>query len=302
MIAIDIVNYKTWEITLRCVESIREVCTLPYHIYIVDNQSPNDAYEQLKKAFGESADVTVISSGCNGGYGYGLNCGIKAAVEDGCDAVIASNNDIIYLSGAIEEMYSTLKSSREIAIAGAQQMRPEGKKQLSAIKRAYSKWELMLWYVPFRSKINLRRHKEDRSLQEAQERVEVAFPLGGCYMLDAEILQGENFFDNQVFMYAEENIVGEKVSRLNKKIVLCPGAKVIHQHSATTGRSNAQHHLIASSSLHYFCKYYAGMGRIALAIHRGMYYFLMSMKCLLLADYRKRMRTLFSVFSKEVFK
>ncbi len=296
MIAIDIVNYKTWEITLRCVKSIREVCTLPYHIYIVDNQSPNDSYEQLQIACGEADDVTVISSERNGGYGYGLNCGIKAAIADGCDAVIASNNDIVYLPGAIEEMYSALKSSKKIVIAGAQQMRPEGKKQLSAIKRAYSKLEMMLWYVPFRSKSNIRRHREDYILQEAKDRIEVAFPLGGCYMLDAEILQGEDFFDNQVFMYAEEKIIGKKIARLSRKAILCPNAKVIHQHSATTGNSMAQYHLMAASSIYYFCKHYVGMGRIALGIHKFFYYFLMSIKCLLLSDYRKRAKVIFSVF------
>ena len=47
MIGIAIVNYKTWETTLRCVASIERVCTRPFHIYLVDNHSPNDALRAL---------------------------------------------------------------------------------------------------------------------------------------------------------------------------------------------------------------------------------------------------------------
>ena len=132
MIGIAIVNYKTWETTLRCVASIERVCTRPFHIYLVDNHSPNDALRALREAYREDGNVTVLDAGKNGGYGFGLNCGIRAAIADGCDAIIASNNDIIYLEGAIETMYDCLTSSPQIGCAGAAQRTESGGEMYSA--------------------------------------------------------------------------------------------------------------------------------------------------------------------------
>ena len=105
MIGIVIVNYCTWEATKKCVASIKDNCEMPYRVYIVDNDSPNDSMMQLRAFYANDETVKLFSSGKNGGYGYGLNYGIDKAIRDDCDAVIASNNDIHYMPGAISNMY-----------------------------------------------------------------------------------------------------------------------------------------------------------------------------------------------------
>ena len=38
MLGIIILNYQTWEISIRCMESIKDtIGEIPYHIYLVDN-------------------------------------------------------------------------------------------------------------------------------------------------------------------------------------------------------------------------------------------------------------------------
>lgn len=299
MIGIVIINYNTWEATIQCIDSIMEVCSVPFHIYVIDNHSPNESLQQLNKKYTNSGSVTVIDSGRNGGYGFGLNCGIKVAILHGCDAVVASNNDIVYRSGAIEEMYRALKSSPEIVIAGAQQISPTGERQLSADKHNYSQWRLLLWHFPFIHRFNTRKKRNDRLLLQAEEVQEVAYPLGGCYMIDASILKNIKLYDENVFMYTEEFIIGIKLRKMLKRAVLCPKAIVVHHHGLTTGRDAAQCTMLSAWSRYYLCYRYTNTGAIGLFAHKSLYYILTTMKCLFLSDYRKQGIALFTVFQNK---
>ena len=78
MIGVVIINYKTWEITVECVNSIKVTCKNPYHIYIVDNKSPNNSVKMLRDTYYTDKTITIIESPINGGYGYGLNRGFEA--------------------------------------------------------------------------------------------------------------------------------------------------------------------------------------------------------------------------------
>ena len=49
-IGIVILNYKTWEKTLACAESIYQNYSGEFQIVIVDNNSPNDSYNRLTQA------------------------------------------------------------------------------------------------------------------------------------------------------------------------------------------------------------------------------------------------------------
>lgn len=234
MIGIVIVNYCTWEATKECVASIKDNCEMPYRVYIVDNDSPNDSMMQLRAFYANDETVKLFSSGKNGGYGYGLNCGIRAAIADGCDAIIASNNDIIYLEGAIETMYDCLTSSPKIGCAGAAQRTESGGGMYSAQFAPDTALSMALRYIPLRGKLELRRYA--RRVRSGGN-LPVFCPMGGCYMLRAEAIQAAGFFDESVFMYCEERILGTKLRKAGYTAYLCMSAQVIHECGKTTGYS-----------------------------------------------------------------
>ena len=99
-IGIVILNYRTWEKTLSCVESIYNTYLGAKEIVIVDNQSPNDSFLQLKNKYNtnEYKDVTVIQTEKNGGFSMGNNFGFDYIVKHFPDItkIVISNNDIIF--------------------------------------------------------------------------------------------------------------------------------------------------------------------------------------------------------------
>lgn len=288
MIGIVIVNYNTWEITRECVESIRSTCQEPYTVYVVDNASPNDSLKQLNSLYSDSCDVVVIPATRNGGYGPGLNLGLVRAKRDGCDAIIASNNDIIYLENSIAYLYAALKEHPEVAVVGAQQIGTDKRPQGSDSKFYYSVPQLILWYMPFSHRLfKGTRSQVDSSLKLEPGQEVIAYPLGGCYMFDASFIDGDGPYDERIFMYGEEPVLGAKLREKGKLALLEKSAVVIHKHHATTGFNMAMYHLRAAPSVYLYAKEYARIGSFGLSIHKSLFYVLMVLKSVRSRQYRE---------------
>ena len=104
MIGIVILNYLTWNETFNCLKSISELnYKEPYITYLVDNGSSEKMTEELHSLL-EKEKVVFISAEENKGYAGGNNLGIRKALEDGCDAILISNNDIIFEEKTIETL------------------------------------------------------------------------------------------------------------------------------------------------------------------------------------------------------
>ena len=91
MVGIVILNYNNWKDTEECVRSILEKeLRTDYQIYLVDNASPAQPSEEQKRFLREAGAVQIRSEE-NRGYSAGNNLGIRRALDDGCSAVLISN-------------------------------------------------------------------------------------------------------------------------------------------------------------------------------------------------------------------
>ena len=93
-IAAVVLNYKTWEDAVNCVNDLKAQDYADKHIVVVENGSGNDSAEQLTARFGGDPLVTVLISETNLGFARGNNLGIRYAHEKlGCDTVFVVNSD-----------------------------------------------------------------------------------------------------------------------------------------------------------------------------------------------------------------
>src|SRR5665647_304787 len=106
MLGIVVLNYKTWDVTLKCVESIKETDNLPKKIFIIDNCSPNNSYEKLKEYYYNDAMIEIILANDNLGFAKGNNLGIDACIRAGIKKAIITNNDIIFTKGSLVSLYN----------------------------------------------------------------------------------------------------------------------------------------------------------------------------------------------------
>jgi GT2 family glycosyltransferase len=50
-------------------------------------------------------------------------------------------------------------------------------------------------------------------------------------------LEKINYFDENVFLYYEENIISQKLKKIKEKIVINSDIEIIHKHSLTINKS-----------------------------------------------------------------
>ena len=82
-------------------------------LYIVDNKSPDDSLAVARKLCASARfETVVIENEENYGVAKGNNIGIKAALRDGCDRVLLSNNDIVLVPDTIECLVRAMESGK----------------------------------------------------------------------------------------------------------------------------------------------------------------------------------------------
>src|SRR5215207_8843429 len=75
-VGIVILNWNTSALLKRCLETVyASEGEFTYHVVVVDNHSPDDSAEMVRRDFPQAE---LIVSETNGGYSYGNNLGLRA--------------------------------------------------------------------------------------------------------------------------------------------------------------------------------------------------------------------------------
>ncbi|PLR80620.1 hypothetical protein CVD25_22475 [Bacillus canaveralius] len=243
MIAFVILNYNTWELTIKCVESIEQVCKQEYSIYIVDNGSANKSYEKLREHFQNKNNVEVISSE-NLGYAIGNNIGMKHAIKDGHDIITIVNNDVIFLDESIDSMYTFLENNKEASVVSPYILSPEGELQNVPSLKPLTTLDYFLYNTKL-SKLTTssgrKRFNDEYYLSNniiKKEPIPIYKFSGCCFMARRDMLEKLGLFDENTFLYYEEDILCHKMYKSGLKAYFLPQSKIVHHHGLTTGKDN----------------------------------------------------------------
>lgn len=234
MLGIVIINYNKYEKTIDCVNSIFETVKTEYKIYLLDNASQNDSFEQLSKHYNSNDKIVLIKSSKNLGYARGNNLGIEYAKRDGCDYILISNNDLIYQENAIDTLYSRITAS-EYFIVEPFLKNIDGSTQTAVMKSRPSFKEYMQFSTYLHNFVSKKEKRKYYSSLQPKEFGEVYWASGACFIADLKQFEEIGFFDPYTFLYFEEYIISEKAKAKGLKIGFEPNAKVVHYHGASTG-------------------------------------------------------------------
>lgn len=207
-LSIIILNYNSYEDTVMCVSSIIK-SEFDLHIVIVDNVSTDNSFERLLDRYKDNHNITILSSGYNGGYSFGNNFGIKYAVNTfNSKYVCILNPDIIITDCNIfRSMCMALDKYEQLAIIGASALDVNLKYNAN-----YSGWsiptaaELLKYHFLLNSRYNKKTNWE--KLDSNLAKVDC---VAGCFFIAKTfVLRDLGYLDENVFLYNEENILGIK--------------------------------------------------------------------------------------------
>lgn len=256
MIGIVILNYEAWEVSLRCMQSIKKtVQKEPYRIYFIDNASKHPMPEKIKQFILEQS-VVFLQAEENRGYAAGNNIGMKQALQDGCDVVLISNNDIIYRKRSIEELYYYLLKHKNIGIAGPKVVGIDGKIQPSAVSRKTGIKEIFQLYTV--AKFVFRKQWNTYfSLDKNNKKDFRAYHVSGCcFMMNRKTAEYLYPLDEHTVLYNEELIIGIRMEQAGIETWYHPYSVVEHHHGYTTKKVKPFMYQCIADSEQYYCREY----------------------------------------------
>ena len=231
--AIVILNYNDFKNTSRFVKEIKDYKSID-KILLVDNLSPNGDLEYLKTL--EGGKIEVISSEKNGGYSYGNNFGVKH-LGDEYDNIIISNPDVSVEEKAIIDSIKKLNSKENIAVVAPRMKFTSGFARRSSWKiRTYpldlihtTRLLELLFYPVLRS-------GEYSEKDYAKGDLKVDCIAGSFFIIKSKVLKEIDYFDENVFLFYEEDIIGKKLKEKGYEIYSLNDIHFMHYESQTIGK------------------------------------------------------------------
>lgn len=249
---IVIVNYNDYKTTKRLIDNIKDYKIFD-KIVIVDNKSSDNSLKELKKL--ENKRIVVIDSGKNKGYSYALNVGCKYLIDKYKECkIIVSNSDIIIQSeNDIKDLFELVKGKNVIVgptiIEGNNLNRgwivPKPMDDVAMnILGLYKKYQ--------------KRHLMYQDSYYNKDISKVGTVSGCFFAISSKHLEEMGYFDENVFLYYEENIMGVKTKDLEKNIIVANNIDVIHDHAVSIDKSlkRIKKYDILKNSQYYFEKTY----------------------------------------------
>jgi GT2 family glycosyltransferase len=270
-----ILNYNDAKTTLSLVSAIKDYECLD-SIVVVDNHSSDDSVSDLQELKDEK--VHLLISPVNGGYGSGNNLGIRYAYETlHASHVLIANPDVMVTENCIIAMKEAFQKVERLAVAAA-----VTKDRTGAV--ALSSWKLHGVFLDLLdtgliTRRLFRRWLSDRPELKAKKGYAfVDAVLGSLFLADVKALMECGPFDEKVFLYYEEKILGYQLKEKGYRTLLLLEESYVHLHSVSIDKSVKsilrKQAILHESKLHYY-KAYLKINLLQELLARGLLAFLM---------------------------
>lgn len=271
MLGIVIVSYRSDDRTVAFVREEISKVGMPHQTVIVDNgASPEEAESLAARLPG----VQVIAAE-NGGYARGNNLGahwLREHVRP--ERILFTNNDIRLESDrVVETLTESLAAHPEAGAVGPEVVGLDGLRQ--SPEPYLGLWKRYVWMylsTPF-----LSRERKGRvfALDYPEKAGEgFHYKLSGSFlMVDADAFFQAGMFDENTFLYAEENILSERLDAIGKGCWFCPSVRVVHEHGSTVKEHfrNKESALMQFRSMAYYYMRYKGYSRLSVVLARWIF-------------------------------
>lgn len=231
-IGIVLLNYKDFRITKEAAE---RSCNLSIdHIVIVDNNSPNESAKELSKI--HHSKVTFIESNENNGYASGNNQGVRYLLkETDCDIIGIVNPDVIIDESFIKQIKDDFYNYKNFSVITGIQYKPNHGISDRAFWPLLTKMDVLISNTILLNHIFGVNNKQyiKGKLNTSQNIIQVGTVEGCCFFIRREDFEQVSLFEEDTFLFFEEDILAQKLHRIGKKIAVDKKISFLHNHSTT---------------------------------------------------------------------
>jgi GT2 family glycosyltransferase len=217
-VTVVILCWNRWELTRRCLETVRRHTNLDEaEVLVVDNGSTDETPERLK----ETAWVRTLRLPSNLGFVRGNNAGIAAA--DPAGDVLLLNNDVEILhDGWLEALRDTAHQSPDIGVVGCRLVLPGG---ILLHAGTYILPDTMWGQQMGALETDVNQYAATRDVQG------IVF---ACAYLRRETLDAVGGLSEEYVSYFEDTDYCLKAKKAGFRTVLCGAVTILHHEHGST--------------------------------------------------------------------
>ncbi|MHA1381600.1 MAG: glycosyltransferase family 2 protein [Candidatus Helarchaeota archaeon] len=249
-LSIIIVNYNTKDLLRNCLNSIIENTKgINYEIIVVDNASSDGSVERLKKEFPQ---VKIICNTENLGFAKANNQGIRITRGE---TVLFLNPDTLILNGAIPKMLDFIKRQKSVGVVGPKLFKNINREFHPSARRFTKPLYVFLSYLPLAGFVLWMYNNFFFNKRKIRE---VDWLWGAVLLVKKEVINKIGGFDENFFMYSEEEDFCLRAHRSGYRVFYFPKAEVIHlKGKSAENRKIETSRYFWKSKLYFFKKYYS---------------------------------------------
>lgn len=236
-----LLNFRTPDLTLKSAEAaLRAMEGIAGEIVIVDNESGDGSFARLAteaeaRGWTRGNRLRVLASGHNGGFGAGMNFGMRTGLSSGAapDFYYLLNSDAFPEPDAIRLLRDFLTGHPQAGMAGSFVHGVDGAPHRTAFRfpSIAGEFEMAARTGVF-SRL-LRNAIVALPIPEGETQVD--WTAGASLMLRADMIRQIGGFDETFFLYYEETDLCLRAARAGWPTWYLPQSRVAHLGSASTG-------------------------------------------------------------------
>jgi GT2 family glycosyltransferase len=231
-VSIIIINYNTYELTKKCIESVfTKTIATPFEIILIDNASTECKPEIFLELF---PDIQLAKSRQNVGFAGGNNLGISKANGE---YILLLNSDTELLNDAVTEAIAVFEQEADIGVLSGQLLSPDGSIQAQA-----GRFPSIMREIRELFRLNKLLSPKQRAHYYLGTECDYNVPIEADWVWGAFFLFRKSdleFFPDKklhetFFMYGEDMQWCYHFKKiLNKRIVVHPAPKILHHVGAS---------------------------------------------------------------------
>jgi hypothetical protein len=201
-ISIIIVSYNTNNLINNCLDSLQNSSGIEKEIFVIDNASTDETVKTISARF---PDVNLVANNENRGFGAANNQALPSCRGK---YLIFLNPDTTVAEDTLQKSFLFMEVNQHVGMAGLNMVNPDGSHQPSVSYR----------------------YPGEKSTRDelADLKGPIACVLGAAMIARADIINNLRGFDEDFFLYGEDQDLCLRIRRLGHEIGYIKDAEVLH--------------------------------------------------------------------------
>jgi hypothetical protein len=223
MLGVVTVTYNSAAVIDGFLRSVLSQTHCEFVLYIVDNASIDDTVSSIGRY--KDTRIRTILNRRNAGFAEGSNRGIRAALQDGCDAVLLVNNDTEFEPGLFDKLVHGLSDYKcdiitpKIVFYGAQNT-------IWSAGGGFNPWKGYAGFHYGLGEPDCGQYNLPRTVEHAP---------GCCALVRSSVFSAIGLMDSLYFVYLDDTDFCYRAKEAGLKIIYLPAAILLHKASSLTG-------------------------------------------------------------------